>query len=331
MRFIPGLDTYSYHFHADAWEQLAPEPWGIERLIEKAAELDLKALQSADMRHFEPYSKNEEWDEEAVPLLAQSLRRKGLDCELGTGGFDLKHLRQVLRLAELLNVRVLRTFLGGGVWRSDSETRERLGQAAESFSRLHPLLEQQNAFLAIENHQDLTSETLQRFLLDLNLPRIGVCLDTGNPLGVIEDPLSAARRLAPFTFSVHLKDYHLLTTGEGYVIVGAVPGDGVVPLPEILSLLFDQSPRDTLQINLECAVEYIPIRPQRPGWRQEYAPLARTLLESVKDADSPEGAALAATLAKARDENDAETVLEMENRMVRDGAERLRQLMGDLQ
>ncbi|HUZ17788.1 MAG TPA: TIM barrel protein [Spirochaetia bacterium] len=91
--------------------------------------------------------------------------------------------------------------------------------------------------LAIENHQDADSDTLEEICRTFNSASVGVTLDAGNPLAVGEDPLEFAGRLLPYIADVHLKDYRMITTAEGYRLVHCAIGDGVVDFPGLWQLL----------------------------------------------------------------------------------------------
>ena len=82
--------------------------------------------------------------------------------------------------------------------------------------------------LAIENHQDFGSDELAEFCETTR--GVGICLDTGNTFPVAEAPLDFTRRIAPHVRHVHLKDYRVQFTDEGYRLVRCAIGDGAVPL-----------------------------------------------------------------------------------------------------
>jgi sugar phosphate isomerase/epimerase len=96
-------------------------------------------------------------------------------------------------------------------------------------------------FLAIENHQDFTSAEL-RELCEASGPAVGVCLDTANALAVGEDCVSFARTVAPLVRHVHLKDYRVQWTGEGYRLIRCATGDGAVPFVEVVQALAAHHP-----------------------------------------------------------------------------------------
>jgi sugar phosphate isomerase/epimerase len=92
--------------------------------------------------------------------------------------------------------------------------------------------------LAVENHQDFTSEELIAIADATN--GVGIVLDTGNPFAVGEDPLAFVRRAGPRIRHVHLKDYVAQFTAEGYRLVRCPVGEGCVPMAELAAVLPDQ-------------------------------------------------------------------------------------------
>lgn len=102
--------------------------------------------------------------------------------------------------------------------------------------------------LAIENHQDFTSAEL-RELCEASGPTVGVCLDTANALAVGEDCVTFARTVAPFVRHVHLKDYRVQWTGEGYRLIRCATGSGAVPFAEVAQVL--AAHHETLPVVIE--------------------------------------------------------------------------------
>ena len=89
---------------------------------------------------------------------------------------------------------------------------------------------------AMENHQDFGSAELMAFCEEAG-DNVGITLDRGNAFPVAESPLSFARTVAPRVRHVHLKDYRVQFTDEGYRLVRCAIGDGAVPFREIFDLL----------------------------------------------------------------------------------------------
>jgi len=283
-----GLDTYSYHFAAPFWDVKPPRPWSIHDYMRRAAELKLDGLALADMQHLK------RTDDDAIDALKREADDLGIYLELGTGGCDVEHLTTVLQMSARLGATALRSFTSiGRTWTPGSapgstpgDYEEGFERCAQSLRQVAPVCEKTGVAIALENHQDMTSRELLDLIQAVDHPLIGVCLDTGNSLGVMEDPLEAAKRLAPYTLTTHFKSYAVIpheTDGnlDGYTLLGVPIGENRKLLSEILALLRTHSPAQTLHINIESAVEYIPLSPQRPGWSDDKTQQAVSLLEKL--------------------------------------------------
>jgi sugar phosphate isomerase/epimerase len=97
--------------------------------------------------------------------------------------------------------------------------------------------EKKGIALAIENHQDAASEDLLWLCREFESPAFGVVLDAANPLATAEHPLTFARQVAPYVRYLHLKDYEIYWSDEGYRLVRCPVGTGVVPFSEMLRIL----------------------------------------------------------------------------------------------
>ena len=137
--------------------------------------------------------------------------------------------------------------------------------------------------LAIENHQDFGAEELVAFCESTR--GVGICFDTGNTFPVAEAPLDFAARIAPHVRHVHLKDYRVQFTDEGFRLVRCAIGDGAVPLAAMLDILRSHQPRLTAVLE-PGALEARHVRLLRPEWWRFYPPKS--------------AASLAACLAAAR-------------------------------
>jgi len=121
---------------------------------------------------------------------------------------------------------------------------------------------------AIEDHQDFGSEELLGFCAEAG-PNVGICLDTGNPLAVGEEPAAFARKVALMVRHVHLKDYRAQWTEEGYRLVRCAIGDGCVSFREIAAILEEH--HESLTASLEPgALEARHIRLFRESWWEGY-------------------------------------------------------------
>lgn len=99
---------------------------------------------------------------------------------------------------------------------------------------LAPAARERGLRLAVENHQDATSDDLLELCREVDHPAMGITLDTGNPLAVGEAILPYAEKVADRVANVHLKDYRVHAVDDGIVLTRCALGDGVVPFPDLL-------------------------------------------------------------------------------------------------
>ena len=60
--------------------------------------------------------------------------------------------------------------------------------------------------LAVENHIDYTGDEIMELLELVDDKNFGVNFDTGNFLRLLDDPIAAMEKLAPYVFATHIKD-----------------------------------------------------------------------------------------------------------------------------
>jgi sugar phosphate isomerase/epimerase len=124
---------------------------------------------------------------------------------------------------------------------------ERRGR--ESLERAEPTLARQRFRLAVENHKDqLVSEKLA-MLERLSSEWVGLCVDVGNNMALLEDPLETARSLAPWALTVHIKDVILGEYDGGLLLGDAALGEGILDLPAIVRTVREVRP--AARFNLE--------------------------------------------------------------------------------
>jgi sugar phosphate isomerase/epimerase len=112
--------------------------------------------------------------------------------------------------------------------------------------------------VTMELHVDLTSLELARLVEAVDSPFVGVNLDTANALGLLEDPIEAARNLLPYVHTTHFKDTCIYLTADGYNWQGGAPlGRGLVDLPTIVEMLYTANPK--INLNIEDSGGFIPI------------------------------------------------------------------------
>jgi sugar phosphate isomerase/epimerase len=154
-------------------------------------------------------------------------------------------------------------------------------QSHEALRLALPVIEKHKVTVAIENHKDWTLEDFQRLLKTYQSEYLQVCLDFGNNLAMLDDPMELVEALAPYTKSTHIKDMGVRPYEDGFLLSEVPLGTGILDLPKIVSILQKANPkvyfslemitRDPLKI--PCLTQrYWEVFPDRNG---KY--LARTL------------------------------------------------------
>jgi hypothetical protein len=109
-------------------------------------------------------------------------------------------------------------------------------QSERELEAVLPEAERLGIAIAIENHQDAASDDLLQLCRRFESRYLGVTLDCGNPLAVMEEPVAFASRLAPYLRHAHLKDYQVFPAPNGYRLVRCPFGEGVVDFPALFRI-----------------------------------------------------------------------------------------------
>jgi sugar phosphate isomerase/epimerase len=225
--------------------------------------------------------------EEELQSLGDYARENKLFINITAGFHHPEPLKKAIRICHALGGRTVRTRVGGallggdrrpmaGIWQSF------LQEIVASYLEVLPVAESLGINLTVENHQDLASEELIWLCGEINSPLFGVTLDTGNPLGTGEEPISFFKRIAPFVKNVHLKDYWIYVNKEGYLLVRCPLGQGVIDFTALFEVLEQHCPDVTCSIELG-ALEARAVRILANDFWPEYpARTAAQLAETVR-------------------------------------------------
>lgn len=172
----------------------------------------------------------------------------------------------------------LHSCLGGPDDRSKSVVawEVQLADSAEMIRTLGPVLRAHGSRINLETHGDVTTFELVRLVEAVGPEVAGVCLDTGNVLCFGEDPVAAARRVAPYVHLTHAKDAILFFDDVGVCRQGRPPGQGVVDWDRLLLLLGEHQPDLPLSIEDHKWLFSVPIFD--PAWHAAVPDLSRAEL-----------------------------------------------------
>lgn len=170
--------------------------------------------------------------------------------EAGLGDFE----REV-KLNRAAGATVARTILTGGrryeVFQAMAPFREFRAQASKRLAMVEPVLRKHGLKLALENHKDLTVEELTALMREISSEWIGVLVDTGNNIALLDEPHAVVDALAPFALSVHFKDMAVQQDADGFLLSEIPCGHGFLDLPRMIATLRKANP--AIVFNLEMA------------------------------------------------------------------------------
>jgi len=153
-------------------------------------------------------------------------------------GADLERFENDLKLAKEAGASLARTVIIPGRryerFKTLAEFRQFETRGLQSLQRAEPVLSRHKFRLAVENHKDqLIAEKLET-LRRVGSEWIGLCVDVGNNVALMEEPLETVRAFAPLAFTVHLKDLAVQEYDEGWLLADVALGDGFLPLKEVV-------------------------------------------------------------------------------------------------
>lgn len=281
MKLNVGLNPYGLTYHlglqGKGTPRANPHGKGLDGFIAIATELQAKVIEI-----FDPWLA--ELSVAELAKLAARLQGLGMTPVISAGINMMGPLESAFRSAKALNAKVIRLGLSPvlegsrNAW--GSKWFELQAAIREHLARFAPIAAGEGYALAIENHQDFTSQELVNFCDEFG-PGMGITFDTGNAFPVGEAPLDFTRRAASYVRHVHLKDYRVQFTDEGYRLVRCAIGDGAVPFKAIMEILARH--HDAMDAVLEPgALEARHIRFLKPDWWHGYAPMdAKNLAAAI--------------------------------------------------
>ena len=89
--------------------------------------------------------------------------------------------------------------------------------------------------IAIEVHKDFSAWEFRELIEAAGHDSTGIYLDTGNPVFMMEDPLTTVEELGRYAVTLHLRDSVVYETKRGIAVQWVPLGEGVIDFPQILT------------------------------------------------------------------------------------------------
>jgi sugar phosphate isomerase/epimerase len=237
-----GVVVYSYHLrrsNGNLSNRYPPFEDTVE-LLEHCHAIGAGGLQAGISGWSEAFAREVRDKRESLGLFLEG--QIALPKELG----DLSVFEKEISRAREAGATVLRVAVGGrryeqfdsyDGWKAMKE------QAWKSFRLAEPIAAKHRVKLAVENHKDWRIDDLVEFVEGIGSEWFGICLDTGNSIALLEDPMETARALAPSVLTTHVKDMGVKEYSDGFLLSEVPLGRGFLDLPGIFDLCEKANPQ----------------------------------------------------------------------------------------
>jgi sugar phosphate isomerase/epimerase len=240
-----GIDSYCYHrFFGEVYpDQKDPGiRWTFRDFARRAAELgvDGVSVESCFLESLEPGYLDEVrgiLDEKKLDRVLAWGHPDGL--EAGRNQTAWREMNALIPKARRTGAAVMRIVASSLLFRNEPHGPQ-IEAVVAMLKKSIRIAEDHGVILAIENHIDYTSAEIVEILDRVGSKALRVNFDTGNTLRMMEDPVAAARRLAPYTVATHTKDLDACrhVRPEEWYFFSSVPvGTGLIDMAGVAKAL----------------------------------------------------------------------------------------------
>lgn len=166
-------------------------------------------------------------------------------------------------------------------FRTDAPWGDQLVAIEKFLKMLAPAARDLDVHMNLETHEEITSWEVVRLVEEVGPDVTGITFDTANVLVRGEDPVEAARRVAPYTRATHFRDSILQREGEGLTRVFSTVGTGVMDWDGILRELLSVNPDLNMSIEPAGPRLSLPIPVRDRDWIALHPDLVDAEVESL--------------------------------------------------
>jgi len=261
MAMKTGIDSYCFHrYFGEVYPHQTPPPedelMTMEDFLTFAKKLDVDGV-SLESCFFPSFDKA--W---FLDLKAQ-LDDYGFDrvyawghpdgLEAGKNRDEFDSMIAQIPYAKLIGADVMRIVASSLMFRFEPHGPQ-LDILTEWLKEAVVVAEEYDVKLAVENHIDYTADECVELLDRVNSPYLGLNLDTGNFLRLLDDPVDGAAKLADRVLATHIKDLKPVkgvNATEWYFFSSAPVGDGLVDNQKLAQILYDANYQGFLAVETD--------------------------------------------------------------------------------
>jgi sugar phosphate isomerase/epimerase len=125
-----------------------------------------------------------------------------------------------------------------------------VAQSHSSLQAAVPVLDRYKIPLGLENHKDWTVDEMLALIKKYSSEYLGSCLDFGNNISLLDDPMEVVERLAPYTVSTHVKNMGIEHSTDGFLLSEMLLDKGFLDLPRMVALVRQARPNTRFSLEM---------------------------------------------------------------------------------
>jgi 3-oxoisoapionate decarboxylase len=244
-----GFDTYSVRAFK----------WKAGQLLDYAGSLKLDTVQISSMGDYETYEPAylQKLKDQAARLKLQLDAGMGCICPLSksyskNGPPARDRILEGLRVARMVGAKSMRCYLGAGADRLGEPGIEACMDATiKLFRSVKSEAQDLGVKIALENHSgDMQARETRTIIEEAGKDYVASCLDTGNPMWVVEDPFVTLETLAPYVVTTHIRDSAVFEVPRGAAAQWVALGEGSVDFVKFVAEFRRLCPQSTMQLEV---------------------------------------------------------------------------------
>ena len=140
-----------------------------------------------------------------------------------------EQVARALKASQIFGATCMRCILGGDPERPQIEMH--IDNMVKAVRGIRSRIVDSGVKLAVENHGgDLQAREMKMMIEAVGRDIMGVCLDSGNPVWMLEDPHMTLEMLIPYTETCHVRDSAVWKVPEGIAVRWVNMGEGNVDI-----------------------------------------------------------------------------------------------------
>lgn len=256
-----GIDSYCFHrYFGEVYPHQTPpaadEKMTMDDFLDFAKKLDVDGV-SLESCFFPSFEKT--WfldlkaklDDYGFDRVYAWGHPDGLEAGKNREAFD--DMVSQIPNAKLIGADVMRVVASSLMFRFEPHGPQ-LDILVDWFKEAVKVAEDYDVILAVENHIDYTSDECKELLDRVDSPYLGLNLDTGNFLRLLDDPVDGAAKLADRVYATHIKDLKPVkgvNAKEWYFFSSTPVGDGLVDNQKLAQILYDADYKGFLAVETD--------------------------------------------------------------------------------